>query len=86
MTRFLEYIIQLYKLGVKLWRKKGGGLDAGRKEFIECLKLLEGELGNKPYFGDERFGFMDIALVTFYSWFNVYETFGKLSIEEECPK
>jgi glutathione S-transferase len=47
---------------------------------------LEGELGDKPYFGGERFGFVDIALITFYRWFYVYETFGELSTEAECPK
>ena len=43
-------------------------------------------LGDKPYFGGETLGFLDIALVTFYSWFFVYETFGNFSIEAECPK
>jgi glutathione S-transferase len=46
---------------------------------------LAGELGDKPYFGGEIFGFVDIALITFYSWFYVYETLGKLSMEpQDC--
>ncbi|XP_062162750.1 probable glutathione S-transferase parC [Alnus glutinosa] len=54
--------------------------------FLEIFKTLEGELGDKPYFGGETFGFVDIALITFYSRFYVYETFGRLSMEVECPK
>ena len=47
---------------------------------------MEGELGDKPYFGGEVFGYVDVALVPFYSWFYAYETCGKFSIEAECPK
>lgn len=57
-----------------------------KKEFIHCLKLFEEELGDKPYFGGNSFGFLDIALIPDYSWFLVYETFAKLNIEAECPK
>ncbi|KAI3884691.1 hypothetical protein MKX03_016139 [Papaver bracteatum] len=57
-----------------------------KKNLIEILKVLEGELGEKPYFGGDQFGFVDVALIPFYSWFYAYETFGNFSIEEECPK
>ncbi|KAL6313432.1 hypothetical protein AAG906_003704 [Vitis piasezkii] len=40
----------------------------------------------KPYFGGEKIGFVDVALVTFSCWFYAYETFGNFSIEAECPK
>nr|POE97184.1 putative glutathione s-transferase [Quercus suber] len=33
----------------KLWTTKGEELEAGKKEFIEAFKILEGELGDKPY-------------------------------------
>ncbi|XP_052179265.1 probable glutathione S-transferase parC [Diospyros lotus] len=56
------------------------------KEFVDVLKVLEGALGEMPYFGGEKFGYVDIALVTFYCWFYAYETFGGLNIEAECPK
>ncbi|KAK2968710.1 hypothetical protein RJ640_005897 [Escallonia rubra] len=69
-----------------LWEKQGEGAEAAKKEFIHCLKLLEGELGDKPYFGGETFGYLDIALITFYSWFYSYETYGNFSIEAECPR
>ncbi|XP_042503654.1 probable glutathione S-transferase [Macadamia integrifolia] len=61
------------------------GKEAG-KELIESLKLLEGELGEKPYFGGEKFGCVDLSLIPFYSFFNSFKTYGNLSIEAECPK
>ena len=53
---------------------------------IEILKLLEGELGDKKYFGGETFGFVDVALAPFTAWFYTYETCGKFSVDEECPE
>ncbi|GMN35268.1 hypothetical protein TIFTF001_044997 [Ficus carica] len=50
------------------------------------MRLFEAELGDKPYFGGESFGHVDVALGAFYSWFYTYETFGNFSIEAECPK
>jgi len=47
---------------------------------------LEGELGDKPYFGGENLGYVDVAFVPFYCWFYAYETCGNFSIEAECPK
>ncbi|KAK4594421.1 hypothetical protein RGQ29_018199 [Quercus rubra] len=49
-------------------------------------KILEGELNDKSYFGGEKFGFADLSLVTFYSWFHAFEVFGNINIEAECPK
>ena len=77
---------QLYGLGRKVWSTKGEEQETAKKEFIECLQLLEGELGEKPYFGGEKIGFVDVALVTFSCWFYAYESFGNFSIEAECPK
>ncbi|CAA0816364.1 Glutathione S-transferase U19 [Striga hermonthica] len=70
----------------KIWATKGEEQEEGKKEFIEALKLLESELGDKPYFGGDSFGFVDVALVPFYCWFHAYETVGNFSIEEHCPK
>ncbi|XP_021831875.1 probable glutathione S-transferase [Prunus avium] len=61
-------------------------LEEAKKEFIDILKQLEGELGDKPYFGGESFGFLDIALITSYNWFYAFETLGNFSTEAECPK
>ncbi|KAH1032794.1 hypothetical protein J1N35_044968 [Gossypium stocksii] len=57
-----------------------------KKEVIETLKLLEKELGDKPYFGGESLGYVDVAFIPFYSWFYAYEKRGNFSIEAECPK
>ncbi|XAR56363.1 Glutathione transferase [Bertholletia excelsa] len=77
---------KIYDAGRKIWATKGEEQQAAKKEFIECLRVLEGELGDKPYFGGDKLGYVDIALVPFYSWFYAYETCGKFSIEAECPK
>ncbi|XP_021830363.1 probable glutathione S-transferase isoform X1 [Prunus avium] len=77
---------KVFDAGKKLWSTKGEEHEAAKKEFIEILTQLEGELGDKPYFGGERFGFLDVALITFYSWFYAFETFGNFSTEAECPK
>lgn len=78
--------MQVYSIGKKVWTGKGEVQEEGKKQFIECLKTLERELGEKPYFSGDEFGYVDVAVVPFTSWFYVYETFGKLNIEKECPK
>ncbi|KAH7522483.1 probable glutathione S-transferase parC [Ziziphus jujuba] len=77
---------KLYGVGKNLWSRKGDEKEAAKKVFIETLKVLEGELGEKAYFGGDTFGFIDISFITFYSWFHAYETFGEFSLEAECPK
>ncbi|KAJ0980491.1 hypothetical protein J5N97_008746 [Dioscorea zingiberensis] len=77
---------KLFESGTRLWKLKGEEQEKAKKEFIEALKLLEGELGDKEFFGGETFGYVDVALVPFFAWFHAYETCGKFSIEEECPK
>ncbi|RVW63448.1 putative glutathione S-transferase parC [Vitis vinifera] len=79
-------LIALYELGRRIWSTKGEEQETAKNEFIEYLKILEGELGEKPYFGGEKFGFVDVALVTFSTLFYAYESFGNFSIEVECPK
>ncbi|KAF8024205.1 hypothetical protein BT93_F1412 [Corymbia citriodora subsp. variegata] len=64
----------------------GEAKEAAKNEYIECLKVLEGELGDKAYFGGERFGYVDVSLIPFYSWFYTLETLANFSIREECPK
>ena len=70
----------------KLWTTKGEELETAKKDFLAALKQLEEVLGNKPYFGGEAFGYVDLALIPFYSWFYAYETFGGFKTEEHCPK
>ncbi|GJR75052.1 probable glutathione S-transferase parA [Tanacetum coccineum] len=83
----VTYVDEIYSIGKRIWRGEAGeDQEIAKKEFIECLKRLEGELGNKPYFGGENLGFVDVALVPFTSWFYTYETRGNFSITTECPK
>ena len=69
------------------------GMNLGQKEnfllfgtILETFKILEGELGDKPYFGGETFGYVDLSFISFYSWFHAYEVLGNINIEAECPK
>lgn len=77
---------KIYSPGRKIWTTKGEEQEAAKKEYIEILKTLEGELGDKPYFGGEYFGFVDVSFIPFSSWFYTLEKFGDLNIEKECPK
>ncbi|KAI3715956.1 hypothetical protein L6452_22951 [Arctium lappa] len=77
---------KVYDASKKIWMLKGEEQETAKKEFIEILKVLEGQIGEKPYFMGESFGYADIALVPFYCWFYTYETLGNFSIEKECPK
>ncbi|KAI9115400.1 hypothetical protein K1719_013719 [Acacia pycnantha] len=70
----------------KLWTQKGEELEAAKKNFIAALKQLEEVLGDHPYFGGETFGYVDLALIPFYSWFYAFETLGNFKTEEHCPK
>ncbi|XP_004488707.1 probable glutathione S-transferase [Cicer arietinum] len=77
---------KIYDAGRNIWTKKGEEQEAAKKEFIDALKLLEQELGDKTYFGGDKLGFVDVALIPFYTWFKGYETFGNFIVEKECPK
>ncbi|KAL0306642.1 UNVERIFIED_CONTAM: Glutathione S-transferase U25 [Sesamum radiatum] len=68
------------------WHRYKHEAAEGKEELIQNLKVLEGVLGDKSYFGGETFGYVDIALLGFYMWFPAYETFGSFSIKAECPK
>ncbi|XP_034212336.1 probable glutathione S-transferase parC [Prunus dulcis] len=84
---WVDYIDKnLYEVGRNIWATKGEEQEEAKKKLIEILKLLEGQLGDNSFFGGEIFGFLDVALVTFYCWFFSYETCGNFSIEAECPK
>ncbi|KAI3949784.1 hypothetical protein MKW92_039974 [Papaver armeniacum] len=77
---------KIYEHGKRLWMTKGEEHEKTKKDFIDCLKVLEGELGNKTYFGGDQMGFLDVALIPYYTWFYTYEKCGNLNVEEECPK
>nr|AFK44154.1 unknown [Lotus japonicus] len=73
-------------VGGRIWAGKRDGIEEAKKELIEGLKELEKVLGVKPYFGGDTFGFVDIALIPFYTWFYTYEALCKFKVEAECPK
>ncbi|KAJ9128569.1 hypothetical protein P3X46_010979 [Hevea brasiliensis] len=77
---------KIYPIGRMLWASKGEVKEASKKDLIECFKILEGELGDKPYFGGESFGYIDLALIPFYSFFYTFETLGNFSVVVEFPK
>ncbi|KAB1995720.1 hypothetical protein ERO13_D13G156800v2 [Gossypium hirsutum] len=77
---------KIYEVGGRVWKTKGEKQATAKKELIETLKLLEKELGDKPYFGGESLGYVDVAFIPFYSWFYALEKCGNFSIEAECPK
>ncbi|XP_058209389.1 probable glutathione S-transferase parA [Rhododendron vialii] len=77
---------KVYSLGKQVWSSTGEAQEAAKKELLECFKLMEGELGQKPYFGGETLGFVDVALIPFYTWFPALEHCGSFLMVKECPK
>ncbi|XP_048131289.1 glutathione S-transferase U19-like isoform X2 [Rhodamnia argentea] len=81
-----DYVDKMYSVGRMVWLSTGEAQEAAKKEYIECLKVLEGELGDKAYFGGERFGYVDVSLIPFNSFFYSLEESANFSIAKECPK
>ncbi|KAG7958951.1 hypothetical protein I3843_10G046700 [Carya illinoinensis] len=77
---------KVYLPSVRLATTKGEEQEAAKKEFFEVFEILEGELGDKPYFQGEAFGFVDILLSTYTCYFHTFETFGNFSMEVKFPK
>ncbi|XAR56371.1 Glutathione transferase [Bertholletia excelsa] len=76
---------KVYSLGRKMLASTGEAQEAAKKELISCFKLLEGELGEKPYFGGESFGLVDLALIPSYCWSLCFEECG-MNMAGEFPK
>lgn len=80
-------MLQLFSGGRDIWLSKGGEeLEVAKKEFIEILKVLEGALSNKDYFGGDSFGYVDIMTIPIASWFPASEKYGNFKVEDHCPK
>lgn len=79
--------MQIYPTGRLVWgaAPSAEAKEAAKKELLRCFKELEGELGNKTYFGGESFGLVDVCLIPFYSRFYALEKGGNLIVAEECP-
>jgi glutathione S-transferase len=77
---------KVYDCGTRLWKLKGEEQAQARAEMLEVLKTLEGELGEKEFFGGEHgFGFVDAALAPFTAWFESYEKYGEFKVAEVAP-
>jgi glutathione S-transferase len=48
--------VQIYPIGRNLWASEGEVKESSKKDLIQCFKILEEQLGDKLYFGDESFG------------------------------
>ncbi|PIA63914.1 hypothetical protein AQUCO_00201319v1 [Aquilegia coerulea] len=72
--------------GSKIWKSKGEEVAVAKAEFIEILKVLEGALGEKDFFGGDTYGFVDIITIPLTSWFYAYEQYGGFKVEVEAPK
>ncbi|XP_020209744.2 probable glutathione S-transferase parC, partial [Cajanus cajan] len=79
---FIDKKVQ--EAGSELWASKVDQQEKARKELKERLKQLEEVLGDKPYFGGDSFGFLNVALIPFHQCFYAYETVGRFKLD--CPK
>ena len=80
------YSDKIYELGTRLWKLGGEARAQARAELLQVLTNLDGELGDKPFFGGEEFGFVDDALVPFVPWLPSYERYGEFRVEEAAPR
>ncbi|GKV04151.1 hypothetical protein SLEP1_g16348 [Rubroshorea leprosula] len=79
------YVDKIYTIGRSFWTSEGKSEET-TKDLLECFKTLEGELGDKPYFGDKTMNIVDISLIPFSTFFYTLEKFGNFSMKAECPK
>ncbi|XP_051117822.1 glutathione S-transferase U20-like [Andrographis paniculata] len=77
---------KMFEGGSAIWRSKGEELELAKTQFIDILKKLEGAMGDKDYFGGDKFGYVDVVLIGLSSWFLAYEKFGGFKIDNENPK
>lgn len=77
--------LQLFDNAGITWKLKGEEQEVGKKDFIHCFEL-EKEHGENTDFRGEFFGYLNIALISYASWFYTYENFGNFSIEAVFPK
>ncbi|KAK3000428.1 hypothetical protein RJ639_021332, partial [Escallonia herrerae] len=66
-------VFKIYSNARLVETTKGEVREAAKKELIETFKVLEGELGDKAYFGGQSFGLVDVALIPFYAFFYTIE-------------
>lgn len=80
------YSDKVYEAGTRLWKLRGDARAQARAEIVQVVRNLDGELGDKAFFGGEAFGFVDVALVPFVPWLPSYERYGDFSVAEIAPR
>ncbi|TKY49325.1 Glutathione S-transferase 3 [Spatholobus suberectus] len=84
---WVDYVDKkVYPAWNKMWLSNEEEHEAAKKELISIFKQLEETLGDKPFYGGDTFGFVDVGLITFCCWFYTFETYGNFKMEAECPK
>ncbi|XP_054816290.1 glutathione S-transferase 3-like [Prosopis cineraria] len=76
---------KVYETWRRMWLSKGEEYEAAKKEVLDIMKLLEGALGDKPFYGGDTFGFVDVCWIPFSCWFYTFEAYGHFKMEAECP-
>ncbi|CAM0876670.1 unnamed protein product [Alopecurus aequalis] len=77
---------KFYGCGSHLYMLKEEPLMQPKEEMVEILKTLEGELGEKEFFGGEHgFGFMDVTLMPFTTWFVSLDRYWGVNVAEVAP-
>ncbi|KAL3004602.1 hypothetical protein AAZX31_08G173100, partial [Glycine max] len=77
---------KMCEIALKFWTTEGEEKEAAKEEFLECLKLFEEQLGDKPYFGGDNLGLLDVALVPLICYFYTYNLYGNFINEDKYPK
>lgn len=76
---------KIYEIGSRYAKTVGEEREAAKKELVESFEVMEEQLGEKPYFGGENFGFVDVALVPLFCMLYTYTFADKLIDDEEFP-
>ncbi|XP_020224134.1 probable glutathione S-transferase [Cajanus cajan] len=76
----------MYEIASMIWRSEGEEKEAAKEEFLEGVKLLEEQLGDKPYFGGDNLGLVDVALITLICYYHNYNICDNFINEARCPK
>ncbi|KAK4420650.1 putative glutathione S-transferase parA [Sesamum alatum] len=77
---------KIYSTARLVWMGTSEVQETAKKDIIESFKVLESELGEKPFFGGNIFGFVDVSLIPISSRFYTLEKGGNFSLADECPK
>lgn len=67
-------------------KSNGEAAAEARGVLVGALKTLDGELGEKAYFGGEGFGFVDVVVAPIIAWRYAFEKYGGFTLEAEAPK